>query len=119
MEPWSEWRKRAKEWKKDNQLDDDELAAAVGRKRATINSWLNKREPNLSDFMALCEAMGADPGLILFGRAIFPSAVSTGSEAHRAMTSAPTANPNHHKLMQKFRKFKANKVKLRRGITRS
>lgn len=69
MDPWQQWRHRAKQWKKDHQITDEALAAAIGRRRATINSWFNKREPNLSDFMALCLAMGADPDHILFGDA--------------------------------------------------
>jgi hypothetical protein len=104
MGTWRDWRKRAKEWKEDNDLDDAVISAAVGRKRATVNSWLNKREPNLSDFMALCEAMGADPGLILFEQAVLPRT--------RAATAAnPIATP-HTKLMTKLRTFKQKRRKL-------
>ena len=93
MEPWKGWRRRAKDWKKDNRLDDADIAAKLGViisrpvERSTVNSWLNKREPNLSDFMALCEAMAADPGFILFEQALL-----------------------------KVRKFKQKKSKLRRTI---
>ena len=118
MEPWKTWRKRAKEWKKDNKISDTQIAAALGRERSTANSWLNKRDPNLSDFMALCEAMGADPGLILFGQAVLPGAVKSGSDAHKAMTSSPTATPGHDRFVQqlKVRTFKQKKARLRRII---
>jgi len=67
MGSWKAWRQRAKDWKRDRRISDADIAQAVGVERGTVNSWLNKREPNLSDFMALCEAMKADPAIILFG----------------------------------------------------
>jgi len=67
MDTWQEWRQRAKVWKKDHGVSDADIAAGVGRKRATVSSWFNKREPNLADFMATCSAMKADAAEILFG----------------------------------------------------
>lgn len=67
MRGWMEWRQRAKGWKADKGLSDADIAAKLGVERGTVNSWLNKREPNLSDFMYFCEAMGADAKEILFG----------------------------------------------------
>lgn len=68
MSLWQHWRQRAADWKREHQVSDAEIAERVGRKRPTVNSWLNKREPNLADFIAICEAMRADPAAILFGR---------------------------------------------------
>lgn len=113
MESWKSWRKRAKEWKADNDYDDADIAEAVGVARATVNSWLNKREPNLSDFIALCEAMGADPGLILFGQAVLRDAVPEESEARGALTASPTATPGHKRFVTKLQKFKQKRRKLR------
>lgn len=108
MENWKDWRRRAKEWKADHEIDDAYISASVGKKRATINSWLNKREPNLADFMALCEAMGADPGLILFGHPVLGDAVPATSQARVFISHAGAPN--------KLRSFKLKKRRLRRVV---
>ena len=116
MESWQGWRKRFKEWKQDNKISDADIADAMGVERPTVNSWLNKREPNLSDFMGLCAATGADPGLILFGQAILRDAVPTESAAHRAMVASPTATPGHKQFVSKLSRFKRRKRGLQRVI---
>lgn len=119
MASWKDWRTRVKQWKKDNELDDADIAESVGRKRATINSWLNKREPNLSDFMALCEAMGADPGHILFEQPSLRGDAAKESAAHRVMSASPTAEPGHREFVSKLRRFKQNRRRTRRVIVKA
>jgi transcriptional regulator with XRE-family HTH domain len=117
---WKGWRQRAKDWKKDNGLDDAEIAASVGVARATLNSWLNKREPNLSDFMHLCEAMGADPGHILFGRPVLRE-LTTGA-VRQVVSASPTAEPGYRefegKLKEKSKDFKRKRSKFRRVLVK-
>lgn len=124
MDAWQGWRKRAKEWKKDNGLSDSSLAASMGVKRGTINSWFNKREPNLSDFIGLCEAMGADPGMILFEVPVLRGMVARSSDAQIALRGSPTADPHHQELVKKIkqsekvREFKKKKSRVRAIIIR-
>jgi hypothetical protein len=73
---WPSWRDRAKAWKAGLGRFDEDLAAELTELRAekgknpvargTLNSWINKRDLNLSDFMELCEIMDADPRYLLF-----------------------------------------------------
>jgi transcriptional regulator with XRE-family HTH domain len=117
-ESWKGWRQRAKDWKKDNRLDDARIAEDVGVSRPTLNSWLNKREPNLADFMHMCEAMGADPGHILFGRPVLREMAGSSTIAHQVVSASPTAEPGYRefegKLRDKSRDFKRKRTKLRR-----
>lgn len=138
METWKEWRKRAKDWKKDNKLTDADIAAGIPKRtkgvgkyevkvlppsRAQVQAWLMGRyDPDLTDFLALCEAMGADPGHILFGEPILRRAVRPGTKAHEIVTASPTAYPGHAEFVKKLhtqnknRKFKMNRTKHRRPI---
>lgn len=110
MGSWDGWRERAKKWKKDKDISDVKIALdvsiSVGRKvsRTTLNSWLNKREPNLREFIYLCEAMGAEPDKILFG---FPPL----QELPRPAKANGTAKPGAHAT--KVREFKKNKTRTR------
>lgn len=69
MDDWQKWRQRAKAAKELRGLSGDDLAAAIGGvKRAAVGHWLTGRnEPSLSQFFALCQALGANPATILFG----------------------------------------------------
>lgn len=60
------WKRRARAWKKTHGYKDADLAAELEVKRSTVSSWLNGRAANLDDVLDLIEAMGADPGYILF-----------------------------------------------------
>lgn len=116
MDSWHNWRKRAKDWKKDHELTDADIAAQLSEKRSTVNSWLNKRDLNLADFMALCAAMGADPGHILFEVPVLRKSVKESSEAQQVLKSSPSAHPGHSDLMKKMRAFKKHKTRLRRRV---
>jgi transcriptional regulator with XRE-family HTH domain len=69
---WVGWRHRAEEEKRAARKTDADLAAEVSELvghevgRALVNHWFRgRREPSLQEFMALCAALGADPGQIL------------------------------------------------------
>lgn len=69
---WVSWRERAEHEKKTAHKTDSDLAAEVSElvgyevKRALVNHWFRgRRTPDLKEFMALCTALGADPGQIL------------------------------------------------------
>lgn len=131
---WRGWRERAKLYKDDHDLNDATLAAEItamredrglGEKkveRGTVNSWLNKREPNLADFMDLCAAMGADPGHILFESPVLRELVPQNSRAREVTSASPTATPGHGSFMKrlknasKSREFKKKRQRLRRGV---
>lgn len=117
MGTWDEWRARAREWKKHNRIVDADIAELVGVKRATVNHWLTgKREPGLRDFFNLCEAMGADPGAILFGHGSLSDSAKTGSETYRVLRADPAATQHHKQFVDKLRSFKEKKRRLRRAV---
>lgn len=134
MADWRQWRARLKDIKRDSNLKDADIAANIEAARidagipekkarlarGTVNSWLNKREPNLSDFFELCEAMGADPGHVLFEQPVIRGALSAESIARRVVSASPTAEPGYgafqEKLRHKSREFKKKRTKLRRVV---
>lgn len=112
---WTRWTVRAVEAKRRSEKTDADLAAAVTditkRKagRAQVNHWFTgKREPTLSQFMALCAEIGADPGYVLFEVPALPAAIK-GSKASEAIRIDPTANPNY--AMEEKRLRMRRKVK--------
>lgn len=69
---WLGWRKRAEDAKQSGRKTDADLAAEVSELvgydvgRALVNHWFRgRRIPSLFEFMALCAALGSDPGEIL------------------------------------------------------
>ena len=75
------------------------------RTQATIGHWLRGvRQINLSEFLALCEAAGADPREILFGETTAEAALS----ALRAtvLATKPDSSPDY----KKFEKSIARKL---------
>ena len=66
--PGMDWRQRFKDYLRDEQLSQSEIAARIGVTQGGLGHWLSgRREINLSDFMALCKASGANAQFILFG----------------------------------------------------
>lgn len=70
---WDKWHERADAHKKEQGISDAEISAVVNSltdreaKRAQINHiMLGKRDPTLSQFLAVCFAVGLDPGDVLF-----------------------------------------------------
>lgn len=101
MKDWKRWWERARTAKDASTKSDADLAAAINelcsRKagRAQVNHWFTgTREPTISQFMVLCEEIGADPGEILFGVPVLPSAVK-GSKAAKALADDPRKKPNY------------------------
>lgn len=100
MQDWRKWPERARAAKRQSTKSDADLAAAVSeatnRKagRAQVNHWFTgKREPTLSQFMALCEEMGADPGAILFGVPALSGDLVGSAKA--ALEADPTKKPSY------------------------
>lgn len=107
MSEWATWRKRFKDFKKDHRITDADIAAKSGIERVTVNSYLNKRDPGVADFMAMCEAAGADPGRILFE-------IPTRNGEARPVTEARRAPAGPLVKATKHRRFKQNQRRLRR-----
>ncbi len=129
---WNEWRARAKAHKEAAGKTDADLAAEISShrlppknkvERSTVNSWFNRRDPNVEDFFDLCAAMGADPGVILFKRPVLPDSTAADSEARKAISARPTAEPGYNdferKLKGKTREFKRKRQKLRRVVVKA
>lgn len=132
---WTKWRRRIKDIKTDAKLKDADIAAGIEQlrsdgkpvARATVNSWLNKREPNLKDFFDMCVAMGADPGHVLFEQPIVRHLVPEKSLARKIAASSPSAEPGHrafqntlHKEAQENKRrqeFKRKRARLRGRVT--
>jgi len=116
MKNWKAWPERAKEAKDRSEKTDAELSAAVtditGRTagRAQVNHWFTgTREPTISQFMALCGEIGADPGYVLFGVPVLPDAVK-GSRAAVAMKANPTENPDYLMTEKRLRMRKKGRT---------
>lgn len=51
-----------KEFQRENDMSQNELARFVGVSTATMSNFMNKRrEPKLSTFKAICKKVGKDP----------------------------------------------------------
>lgn len=139
MTDWRSWRKRAKSLKREGKWTDVKLATELEARvneglseddpawrtiaRGTVNSWFNNRDPNLSDFLLVCEILGADPGHVLFAVPVIRQQVPPGSATHRIVSAAPTALPEHKKLMgalesasKKVQTFKRKRRSLRTRV---
>lgn len=95
---WVGWRHRAEVEKRTAGKTDADLAAEVSDLvghdvgRALVNHWFRgRRIPSLLEFMALCAALGADPGHILLNVRIAFQRVPDGSQMATALRKrAPT-----------------------------
>lgn len=95
---WVSWRERAEQEKKTAHKTDADLAAEVSELvgydigRALVNHWLRgRRTPSLLEFMALCAALGADPGHILLNvRVSYQQASSSPETASVLIKRAPS-----------------------------
>lgn len=113
---WPGWRQRALGKKKDARKTDEDLAAEVSELlgyeviRSTVNHWWHaRRTPTIDEFMALCEALGADPGELLFEVRVMHNAVTKSPAAARVVGS-PADTPDYLKAQaQRLRQFKAKK----------
>lgn len=117
-------RERVRQFKAQNDTSDAAVAAeleawGVDIGRSGVNAWWSRTEPTISQFYAACVIMGADPGMMLFGRPILTDAVPSGSAAHKAMSATPASDPKHEDLMNRIRSFKRKKASLRRGTYRA
>lgn len=94
------WRKRFKDYLKDEGLSQTDLAKRIGVTQGAVGHWLSgRREVNLSDFMALCKASGANAQYILFGEGESRSALL---EEIRQLVSPPapqSAKPKKNKQL--------------------
>lgn len=121
MFTWNEWPKRAKAAK--GRKPDAEIAADVTERvgyevgRALVNHWLNgRRDPSVSELMALCESIGADPGAILFGVKVLGHVVPPGIGA--AIEGDGRTPKQLEDAADRIRRFKQKKQRLR-GRVRS
>jgi transcriptional regulator with XRE-family HTH domain len=95
MDVWVSWRVRAEGEKKDARKTDADLAAEISEllethevSRATVNHWWRgRRDPSLPEFMALCRALGADPGYILLNVRTTHKALPETSTAAQALAN--------------------------------
>jgi transcriptional regulator with XRE-family HTH domain len=63
-----DWQSRFKDYLADNRLSQSEIAGRIGVTQGALGHWLSgRREINLSAFIALCRASGANAQFILFG----------------------------------------------------
>lgn len=63
-----DWKTRLQIHMEAQSLTQTALAARMGVTQGGLGHWLSgRREINLSDFMRLCKAAGANPQIILFG----------------------------------------------------
>lgn len=123
---WKSWHVRLKALKRG--IPDVEIAAAVEEtlqstvrrnysiKRAVVNHWLNgRRSPSLAEFFALCQAVGADPGEVLFGERVLHNHVAPHSDTARALlTVAHEPTPAYNAT--KVREFKRKRRRARRPL---
>ena len=122
------WQGRARAFATAHKKTQVDLALAVseylglpeGRtlSRATVGHWMSGRTPpTLPQFLALCQALGADPGYILFERPVLPDMVKS-QEIKRALHAAPGETAGHKRLMKsietKAQTFKRKRRNLRR-----
>lgn len=118
---WLGWRHRAEEEKKAARKTDADLAAEVSELvghevgRALVNHWFRgRREPSLPEFMALCTALGADPGSVLLNVRVSYQAVSVASAAAPALHQRAPSPEYLSKSAKRLKRTKtAPKVKVR------
>lgn len=116
---WPGWRERAKSAKKDGGKTDVELATEVSELlgyqvgRSMLNHWLTGRTiPKLSEFMALVEALGADPGDLLFQVKVIPEYAPKSPTAAQVMRQQTTSPEYLRRQAERLRRFRAKKRRI-------
>lgn len=119
---WLRWRERAEAEKKAARITDADLAAEVSEalgydvSRATVNHWFRgRREPTVRELIALCAALGADPGHILLNVRIEYKQLPASSELATALRE-PGKTPDY--LSKQAAALRRSTVKARRRKTR-
>ena len=109
---WLGWRQRAEQDKREARKTDADLAAEISEQvgydvgRALVNHWFRgRRVPSLLEFMALCAALGSDPGEILLNVRLvahrLPEEVATAMHQ-------PAPSPDYlHKSAKSLRQSRA------------
>ena len=117
---WLGWRERAEAQKKTARKTDVDLAAEISElvgydiKRATVNHWWRgRRTPDLVEFFALCAALGADPGEVLFNVRIAYQAIPSSPMTAKALRESADTPPYLSAQAQRIRAFKAKRRKVR------
>lgn len=116
---WISWRARAEETKESAGKTDADLAAEVSEivgyevSRQLVNAWFRgRRVPSLPEFMALCAALGADPGEILFSVKVSHRYVTASDAAPLLKIKAPT--PDYLvRQAKRLREFRSKKRRAR------
>jgi transcriptional regulator with XRE-family HTH domain len=87
-DPWRDWAARYRAEIKRRHKNLAKVAEALDVAESTVRSWTNgTREPNLSDFFAICRAGEVDPAMVLFGRPVMTDAAFKA--AHEIAASIP------------------------------
>lgn len=126
---WKSWHSRLKAMK--GRMPDVEIASAVEEtlqatvradysvKRGLVNHWLNgRRSPNLEEFFALCQAIGADPGEVLFGERALHNYVAAHTDTARALRTVAAEPAQAYSSTRKISEFKAKRRRTRKVVLR-
>lgn len=95
------WQQRFRAHMKRHGQSQEQLAAVLEppRSQGAIGHWLRGvREINLTEFLALCQAAGADPREILFGETTAEAAL------HALQATVLATKPDKTPAYQKFEK---------------
>jgi hypothetical protein len=116
---WIGWRHRAEEEKRAARKTDADLAAEVSELvgydigRALVNHWFRgRREPSLVEFIALCTALGADPGHILLNVRVAFQRVPETSQMSSALRDRGVSPTYLTKSAKRLKRSKARKPKV-------
>lgn len=130
---WRTWARRAQLARKEASLSQADVAAAVseilelqgleGVGRQLVSHWeTGRRTPDMNQFFALCQAIGADPGVILFNQKTLPAAVNGSVITNHVLVAKPAEDKkvanSLGKPSNKAKNFKAKRISLRRVIIR-
>ena len=101
-----DWAKRFRAHMRLHHLSQERLGSELDVSQGAIGHWLRgEREINLSDFLALCAAAGADPRAILFGNDN-PHLVS---EIRQALAAHPELIPSYTRFEKSMRRRKSRR----------
>ena len=102
-----DWAKRFRTHMRLHGLSQERLGTELDVSQGAIGHWLRgEREINLTDFLALCGAAGADPRAILFGSEN-PHLVS---EIRQALAAHPELIPSYPRFEKTMRRKKPRKT---------
>lgn len=116
---WLGWRTRAEDAKRKARKTDADLAAEVSELagheigRALVNHWFRgRRIPSLVEFMALCAALGSDPGEILLNVRLVAENLPKKSLIAQALRDQATTPEYLSKSASALRGRRRSKTKL-------